>query len=146
MARLFGRRRRVHRRYSPCARGASKSIAPRLKIFRIESARPQSGVLFMREQLNRTQTLHDMGISGKSAKNDMTKLDFFGIHRGFTLNSEFEGPKTGFPERYSDLDGPKTASKRHNFLSVRLSVCLGKKSLRRKTFCDFSAKTLGKLP
>ena len=96
-------------------------IAPRLKIFRIESARPQSGVLFMREQPNRAKTLQGMGISGKSGKNVMTKLDFSRIYRDFTLNSEFEGPKTGFPERYSDLDGPKTATKRHNFLSVRLS-------------------------
>ena len=117
-----------------------------MKFFRIESARPQSGVLFMREQPNRAKTLQGMGISGKSGKNVMTKLDFSRIYRGFTLNSEFEGLKTGFPERYSDLDGPKTTSKQHNFLSVRPSVCLGKKSLRRKTFCDFSAKTLGKLP
>ena len=87
----------------------SAFFAPRLKFFRIESARPQSGVLFMREQPNRAKTLQGMGISRKSGKNVMTKLDFSRIYRGFTLNSEFEGPKTGFPERYSDLDGPKTA-------------------------------------
>ena len=119
-------------------------IAPRLKFFRIESARPQSGVLFMREQPNRAKTLQGIGISGKSGKNVMTKLDFSRIYRGFTLNSKFGEPKTGFPERYSDLDGPKTASKRHNFLSVRPS---GKKiPYVAKLFCDFSAKTFGKLP
>ena len=99
----------------------------------------------MREQPNRAKTLQGMGISGKSGKNVMTKLDFSRIYRGFTLNSEFEGPKTGFPERYSDLDGPKTASKRHNFLSVRPSV-REKIPYVAKLFCDFSAKTLGKLP
>ena len=65
-----------------------------MKFFRIESARPQSGVLFMREQPNRAKTLQGMGISGKSGKNVMTKLDFSRIYRGFTLNSEFEGPHT----------------------------------------------------